>query len=154
MRTVSLTVRIAADDARFALARIAEFDRYPALAADVRQVESHPGGSDWVVNFRQGLLRWTSRDTVSFGRLRIDFEQASGDFAEFSGSWRVARGIGGCVVRFEASWDFGMESLAGIMDPMAERVIKRVVCDVLSGLFPATTVLDGDDALTDLDQAA
>lgn len=154
MRTVALTVRIAADDPCFALSRIADFERYPVLAADVRDVESTPGESRWVVNFRRGLLRWTEHDTVDFGRSRIDFEQVSGDFAEFSGSWRVARGIGGCTVRFEAAWDFGIDSLAGIMDPIAERVIKRVVCDVLSGLFPATTVLDGGAALTDLGRAA
>jgi hypothetical protein len=52
-------------------------------------------------------------------------------------------GIRGCVVRFTAAWDFGIESMAGIMDPIAERVIKRVVCDVLSGLFGPTTVLAG-----------
>lgn len=154
MRTVALTVRIAEDNPRAALARIAEFDRYPALAADVRHVESGVDGSSWVVNFRRGVLRWTSSDRVDLGRARLDFEQVSGDFAAFSGSWRVSRGIGGCVVRFDVSWDFGIESMAGIMDPIAERVIKRVVCDVLAGLFPRTTVLDGGDALTDLGRAA
>jgi len=154
MRSVALTVRIPTDDARHALARIAEFERYPALAADVRQVESHVDGSDWVVNFRRGLLRWTERETVDFGRSRIDFRQLSGDFAEFTGSWRIMRGIGGCLVLFAASWDFGIESLAGMMDPIAERVIKRVVCDVLSGLFGPTTVLEGGEALVDLGRAA
>lgn len=154
MRNVALTVRVAADDTRTVLARIAEFDRYPELAADVRQVESHVDGTDWVVNFRRGLLRWTERETVDFGRSRIDFEQVSGDFAAFSGSWRVERGIGGCVVRFEVAWDFGIDSLAGIMDPIAERVIKRVVCDVLAALFPDPTVLEGGEALTDLGRAA
>lgn len=150
MRNVALTVHIAASDARAALARIAEFDRFPSLAADVREVTTHEDGSDWVVNFRRGLMRWTERETVDFGQLRIGFEQVEGDFATFSGSWQLVAGIGGCVVRFEASWDFGIESLAGIMDPIAERVIKRVVCDVLAGLFSATTVLDGGEALTDL----
>ncbi|GAB3461927.1 type II toxin-antitoxin system RatA family toxin [Actinophytocola sediminis] len=154
MRTVTLTARIAADDARYALARIAEFDRYPLLAADVRHIESHVDSSDWEVSFRRGVLRWTEREIVDFGRSRIDFALVSGDFAAFSGHWRVTRGIGGCVVRFTATWDFGIESLAGIMDPIAERVIKRVVCDVLSGLFPATTVLDDAVAVPDLGQAA
>jgi ribosome-associated toxin RatA of RatAB toxin-antitoxin module len=154
MRTVAMTVRIAADNPRAALAQIAEFDRYPALASDVRHVESHVDGSDWVVNFRRGVLRWTERDTVDLGWSRLDFEQVTGDFAAFSGSWRLSRGIGGCVVRFEVSWDFGIESMAGIMDPIAERVIKRVVRDVLSALFPGTTVLDGGDALTELGRAA
>jgi len=154
MRNVALTVHIAAGDPRGALARIAEFERFPGLAADVRQVTSREDESDWVVNFRRGLMRWTERETVDPGRLRIEFEQVEGDFAAFSGSWQLVPGIGGCVVRFEAAWDFGIESLAGIMDPIAERVIKRVVCEVLAGLFSATTVLGGGEALRDLGRAA
>ncbi len=38
MRNVVLTVHVAARDARAALARIADFERYPELAADVREV--------------------------------------------------------------------------------------------------------------------
>ncbi|HEX2130060.1 MAG TPA: SRPBCC family protein [Actinophytocola sp.] len=143
MRNVALTVRIPVRDARAALTRIAEFDRYPTLATDVREVRSRPGGSDWVVHFRRGLLRWTERDTVEHGRLRIGFEQVTGDFATFSGCWQLVPGLRGCVVRFTAAWDFGIDSMAGIMDPIAERVIKRVVCDVLTGLFGPTTVLEG-----------
>jgi hypothetical protein len=36
------------------------------------------------------------------------------------------------------------------MDPIAERVVKRVVCSVLSGLFGEITVVRGGEALTDL----
>ncbi|OLF17795.1 type II toxin-antitoxin system RatA family toxin [Actinophytocola xanthii] len=154
MRNVALTVHIAERDPRTALARIAEFERFPSLAADVRQVEAHEHGTSWVVNFRRGLLRWTERDAVDTGRLRIEFEQSDGDFASFSGSWQLVPGVGGCVVRFTASWDFGIESLAGLMDPIAERVIKRVVRDVLAGLFGVASVLGGGEALTDLDRAA
>jgi len=97
MRSVALTVRIPVRDARTALKRIAEFERFPSLAADVREVRLTPrvprsrpaspplaarvGSSDWVVRFRRGLLRWTERDTVDSGRLRIGFEQVTGDFA-------------------------------------------------------------------------
>jgi len=43
-----------------------------------------------------------------------------------------------------------IDSLAGIMDPIAERVITRVVCSVLAELFGETTILDGGQALADL----
>jgi ribosome-associated toxin RatA of RatAB toxin-antitoxin module len=154
MRKVVLTVHIAARDARAALARIAEFERYPGLAADVREVTTHADGTDWVVNFRRGPMRWTETETVDEASLRIDFAQTEGDFAEFAGSWQLVPGIGGCVVRFEARYDFGIESLAGIMDPIAERVIKRAVCEVLAGLFGRTSVLEGGEALSDLGRAA
>jgi ribosome-associated toxin RatA of RatAB toxin-antitoxin module len=149
MRKVALTVHTAARDARAALARIAEFERYPELAADVRHVAAHGDRTDWVVNFRRGPMRWTETETVDPARLRIDFAQTEGDFASFAGSWQLIPGIGGCVVRFEVGYDFGIESLAGLMDPIAERVIKRVVCDVLAALFGATSVLDGGEALAD-----
>ncbi len=154
MRTVALTVHVAAHDGRAALARIAEFERYPELAADVRHVESHEDGTDWEVNFRRGPMRWTETETVDPDRLRIDFTQTEGDFASFTGSWRLVEGIGGCVVRFECAYDFGIDSLAGIMDPIAERVIKRVVCEVLAALFGPTSVLEGGEALTDLSPRA
>ncbi|MGH3758284.1 type II toxin-antitoxin system RatA family toxin [Actinophytocola sp.] len=156
MRKVVLTVRIAARDARAALARIAEFERYPELAADVRHVEVRGDRTHWVVNFRRGPMRWTETETVDPWNLRIDFAQTSGDFAEFAGSWRLLPGEGrsGLLVRFECAYDFGIESLAGIMDPIAERVIKRVVCDVLAGLFGRIEVVEGGEALSDLGRAA
>lgn len=99
-------------------------------------------------------MRWHETETVTPAELRIDFAQTEGDFAEFSGSWQLTPVIGGARVVFDVSWDFGIESMAGIMDPIAERVIKRVVCDVLSGLFGEITVLAGGEALADLGRAA
>ena len=41
---------------------------------------------------------------------------------------------------FEVTYDFGIESMAGILDPIAERVIKRVVA-----VRPFRTVRRGRD---------
>ena len=152
MRATSIKVRIRTDDVSAALTEIADFARFPSLAADVRSVVPGAGGSEWTVNFRRGLLRWHETETVS--DLRIDFTQTEGDFAEFHGSWRLRPVIGGAHVTFEVTWDFGIDSMAGLMDPIAERVIKRVACDVLKGLFGEVTVLEGGEALTDLGRAA
>lgn len=76
---------------------------------------------------------------------RIDFRQIAGDFADFHGSWRVTAG----QVLFEVTYDFGIDSMAAILDPIAERVIKRVVRSVLSGLFGEIVVLEGGAALSD-----
>jgi hypothetical protein len=46
-------------------------------------------------------------------------------------------------VRFAADFDFGIPSLEGILDPIAERVIKETVAWALVGLFPAVR-LSGD----------
>src|SRR5690349_13126100 len=126
MRATSITVAIRTGDVPSALTAIADFTRFPALAPDVRAVTAADGGSDWAVNFRRGVLHWHETDTVSTEDLRIDFTQTDGDFAEFHGSWRLRPVIGGAHVTFAVAWDFGIESMAGLMDPIAERVIKRV----------------------------
>ena len=153
MRTIRILVHVPGVDPASAFEAIADFSRFPSLADDVQSVEVRPGQprtSDWVVHFRRGLLHWTEVESIDAAASRIEFAQTEGDFARFHGSWRVAAAAGGCAVDFAATYDFGVESLAGIMDPIAERVIKRVVCSVLAGLFGDTTVLDGGAALADL----
>jgi hypothetical protein len=157
MRTVGLRVRFRSGDVRRDFDRITEFGAFPSLAEDVRAVEVHPApaagvprDSDWAVNFRRGVMRWNEWESVDPERLRIEFDQTEGDFAEFRGSWRLTPVPEGCEVVFEVGYDFGIDSLAGIMDPIAERVVKRVVCSVLSGLFGQITVLEGGEALADL----
>jgi ribosome-associated toxin RatA of RatAB toxin-antitoxin module len=154
MRATSISIRIRTDDVPAALTAIADFARYPSLADDVRAVEPDGSGTHWTVNFRRGLMRWHETDVVDPAASRIAFTQTFGDFADFHGSWTLTQVIGGARVDFAVTWDFGIESMAGIMDPIAERVIKRVVCDVLSGLFGEITVLAGGEALTDLGRAA
>jgi ribosome-associated toxin RatA of RatAB toxin-antitoxin module len=154
MRATSITVRIRTDDVPAALTSIADFARFPSLADDVREVVPDADGSQWTVNFRRGLMRWHETETVSPNDLCIDFAQTEGDFADFHGSWQLTPVIGGATVVFDVTWDFGIESMAGLMDPIAERVIKRVVVSVLSALFGEITVLAGGEALADLGRAA
>jgi ribosome-associated toxin RatA of RatAB toxin-antitoxin module len=155
MRTTRLRVRCAGGDVPGAFLRIADFGRFPSLAADVRSVEVHPGpgrdrDSDWEVNFRRGVMRWNEWESVDVDRLRIEFSQTDGDFAEFHGFWQLTEVPGGFEVEFGVTYDFGIDSLAGIMDPIAERVVKRVICSVLAELFGGIAVLEGGEALTDL----
>lgn len=157
MRSTHLKIVVRTDDVPAALRSIARFDRFPDLAEDVRSVQVHeaPDGStarnsDWEVNFRRGVMRWNERELVDHDALRIEFDQTDGDFADFSGWWQLTEVEGGCEVHFEVTYDFGIESIVGIVDPIAERVIKRVVCSVLAALFGEITVLEGGGALTDL----
>jgi ribosome-associated toxin RatA of RatAB toxin-antitoxin module len=157
MRTAELLVRYPTEDPHRDFQRVSDFQLFPMLAEDVRAVRVRPApapdlprDAEWEVRFRRGVLCWTEWEAVDPDRLRIEFDQAAGDFAEFRGHWQLTPVRGGCEVRFEVSYDFGIDSLAGIMDPIAERVIKRVVCSVLSGLFGEITVMRGGEALTDL----
>lgn len=157
MRTTRLRIEVPTGDVGAAFERITDFSRFPLLAEDVRAVEVHPGpspdvprDSDWAVNFRRGIMRWNEVERIDADRLRIEFDQTDGDFAEFRGFWQLAATARGVEVAFEVTYDFGIESLVGIMDPIAERVIQRVIRAVLAGLFGDITVLEGGEALTDL----
>ena len=157
MRTIGLRAETDLEPATV-FVTIADFGRYPVLAADVREVHTTPAArpgspqqSDWEVNFRRGIMRWSERELLDIDRLRIEFEQTDGDFEDFRGSWQLSPTLaGGTEIAFEVSYDFGIESLVGLMDPIAERVIKRVVCEVLAHSLENVRVLDGAEALRDL----
>lgn len=121
--------------------RIRDFARYPELVDVVRSVtvrQSAPGApvvSDWEVDFRNGVLTWTEQDVFDDTALRISFRQEEGDFESFEGSWQVESAPGGARVRFGAAFDFGLPSLAGIIDPVAERVLRETVEHILRALL-------------------
>lgn len=144
MRSVELEHRSAGVDARTAYGLVRDFGRYPELVDVVRKVEVHPGAddgvvvSDWEVDFRNGVLTWSEEDVFDDGAMLISFRQTAGDFEVFDGQWEVtpAGPAGaGCVVRFEAKFDFGLPSLAGIIDPVAERVLRETIATILQALL-------------------
>ena len=105
-------------------AHVADFERYPLLTDTVRAVRIRGTVSDWEVNFRKGILRWTEEDTVDPASRTIGFRQIEGDLARFDGAWRISpTGDGGSHIVFEAEFDLGMPSLAEMLDPVAERAL-------------------------------
>jgi ribosome-associated toxin RatA of RatAB toxin-antitoxin module len=157
MRSIYLHAEIPTDDADLVFKHITDFARYPAVSPDVRSVAIHPTPAasqiqytDWEVNFRRGIMRWTEQEDIDHERLHVEFSQIDGDFDDFRGSWQLTPTASGYGAEFCVTYDFGIESLAGIMDPLAERVITRAICAVLAGVVGRVTVLEGGGALTDL----
>lgn len=151
MRSVSLTVSTDRVRPADAYARVGEFGRYPDLVDAVRSVTVHPcppGApvpSDWAVNFRNGVLRWSEVDTFDPVLRQIHFEQTTGDFEHFSGDWRVDPDDDqGCRVTFAAEFDFGIPSLAGILDPIAGRVLRETIRTILAALLGEIRVCDDE----------
>jgi ribosome-associated toxin RatA of RatAB toxin-antitoxin module len=128
---------------------LVQFERYPALVGVVRSVEiiSRPAEgplvSAWQVYFRNGILRWAESDWLRRDQLRIDFEQTEGDFEEFSGSWQLTQRDDGVALLFSADFDFGVPSLASIIDPVAQRVLTETIQLILNGLFGSVEYPDG-----------
>ncbi|MEU2506622.1 SRPBCC family protein [Streptomyces sp. NPDC007863] len=131
--------------------QVGQFARYPELVPVVRSVTVHEINaemetSEWEVYFRNGILRWTESDHFRPEDLSIVFNQLEGDFDAFAGSWQISGTADGCRVDFRAEFDFGIPSLAGILDPVAQRVIKETIARVVIGLFGRGSVV-GDEAL-------
>ncbi|MFF7097400.1 type II toxin-antitoxin system RatA family toxin [Streptomyces rubradiris] len=158
MRHVELHAQVRLASAEEVFATVPRWERYPELAPHVRSTTVHKtlpepvGSSSWELHFRSGLLRWTEQDSFFADRLEIRFEQSDGDFDSFEGLWTLRQQGPDVSVVFAADFDFGIPSLASILDPIAERVIRETIAWALTGLFPgSTTILDTD---IDLDAAA
>ncbi|MFC9425513.1 type II toxin-antitoxin system RatA family toxin [Streptomyces sp. NPDC056987] len=152
MRSVHVTVRVHGIDAAAAYERVGAFGRYPELSEVIRSVTSRRVSdreevSDWEVHFRNGILSWSETDLFDRASLTIGFEQIDGDFAEFSGAWRLTQDGPDCLVAFDAEFDFGIPSLAGILDPVAERVLKETIARVVISLFGGDAAVAGDEAV-------
>ena len=151
MRSLELTLRSTGIDADAAYRRITEFERYAEFVDEVRSVVVHPGdengplASDWDIFFRNGPLRWSEIDYFQPDVRRIVFEQTDGDFELFRGSWQVEPVADGCEVTFEVTFDFGIPSLAGVLEPIATKVLKEAIATIVGSLLGNVTVI-GDPA--------
>ncbi|MEU3355398.1 SRPBCC family protein [Streptomyces sp. NPDC037389] len=151
MRHVELDVLVRSEKAKTVFEAVQRWERYPELAPHVRATTvhaAHPAeecSSSWELEFRSGLLRWTEDDRFHPDTLEIHFEQSDGDFDSFAGTWLLTQDGDDVRLRFEADFDFGIPSLEGILDPIAERVIKETIAWAVAGLFPGTELLGDVD---------
>jgi ribosome-associated toxin RatA of RatAB toxin-antitoxin module len=127
-------------DATKAYERLADFTAYPDFTDTVRTVSvtilsPTEVESTWEVNFRKGILVWSEHDHLDPVARRIVFEQITGDFAMFTGSWLVINGEGVVRVEFSSRFDLGIASLAALIDPVACAALRDAVRDILLGLF-------------------
>ncbi|MEG3628044.1 SRPBCC family protein [Streptomyces poriticola] len=128
--------------------RITDFRRYPDYTETVREVRVDPPlpdgtvVSDWTVVFRGGLMRWRERDSFAPDSHTVTFEQLSGDFQSFEGSWRCEERDGGTLVVFAAAFDLGIPSLAEILDPVAESTLRTLIAQIVTGLLGAEVTDD------------
>lgn len=158
MRSAHVTLGVPDADTGTAFKRVRDFARYPELVDVVRSVTVRGGGdsaeiSDWEVYFRNGVLRWTESDLIDPAALTISFAQVDGDFESFSGTWAVVPDGAGCRISFDTEFDFGIPSLAGILDPVAERVFKETIARVVRGLFPSAEVIGDPSVARALEQS-
>jgi ribosome-associated toxin RatA of RatAB toxin-antitoxin module len=160
MRRVELEAHIPGVAPETVFDSMLRFERYPALAPHVQSVHvsqtvpSPTGTSAWELHFRSGLLRWTEQERFLRDELRLEFEQVQGDFDSFSGCWTFRPDGPAAALRFEADFDFGIPSLEGILDPIAERVIKETVAWAVVGMFDQARIAGDLDPVSPADPEA
>ncbi|KUO09844.1 type II toxin-antitoxin system RatA family toxin [Streptomyces sp. DSM 15324] len=120
--------------------RVRDFERYADHTDAVREVtvtadDAGTVDSAWAVNFRGGVLHWTERDVVDAAARTITFEQLTGDFARFDGSWDVQQAGDDVVVLFSCEFDMGIPSLEPIINPVAMRALIDSIGLILRGLL-------------------
>jgi ribosome-associated toxin RatA of RatAB toxin-antitoxin module len=148
MRHVTLNAVIFNEDACTVFENVVQFRRYPALSPHVQSTVVHEtrpsatGSSSWELLFRSGLLQWSEKERFLREDLRIEFEQTEGDFDVFNGFWTIEQDQRDVALHFECDFDFGIESLEGILDPIAERVIKETVAWAVVGLHELVRLAD------------
>ncbi|HET8658027.1 MAG TPA: SRPBCC family protein [Micromonosporaceae bacterium] len=128
--------------------KISDFRRYPDLVEIVRSVTvtTRDDGallSTWGVLFRNGILSWTEVDWLHRDQLKIDFVQTEGDFDELSGGWVFEQREDGVGIVFYNDFDFGIPSLATIIEPVAERVLTETMQLIMKRLFEQATFPSG-----------
>jgi ribosome-associated toxin RatA of RatAB toxin-antitoxin module len=119
---------------------LSDFERYQDQCEAVRSVtfterNGNHSISEWEVNFRQGIMRWTERDVFDLDGLAIRFEQIEGDAKHFSGVWYLSDTADGCAIRFNADFDMGVPSISDIIEPIAERALQENIESILHGLL-------------------
>lgn len=154
MRHVELIALVPGQEAAAVLDAVRHWEDYPKLAPHVNATTVHAtlpepvGSSSWELHFRSGLLRWTEDDFFDLENHTIGFEQTDGDFDSFTGAWTLTQEGPDVRVAFAADFDFGIPSLEGILDPIAERVVKETVAWAVTELFPGTQVTGGIELTT------
>lgn len=127
-------------DATHVFDRVQDYERYTEYTDTVRSVTVTPGGagtveSAWEVHFRSGLLRWTERDLMDPVARRITFDQLTGDFASFAGTWDITQAGTDVSVLFTCEFDLGIPSLEPIINPVAMRALDESMGLILRGLL-------------------
>ena len=140
MRHVEVLAKIQGGVAAQIYPNLCDFERYPEHSDAVRTVsviesEDGPLSSNWEVNFRSGILRWTEEDRFNPDTYSVSFRQIDGDVDYFSGEWALSEEDDGCLIRFAADFDMGIPSLSDIIDPIAEQALRDNVKSIITGLI-------------------
>ena len=126
---------------------LTKFQDYPKYGTAIIAVTQRPlqepdlYAVDWVVKFRDGILRWSEHDRFDRVKREIHFRQTHGDIEEFYGRWRIEQVEAGTRVIFTATFDLGIPSLNKFLEPVAEQLLIENMQSILIGFFGDEVVI-------------
>lgn len=140
MRHVEIHAFISGENANSVFDTLSDFSHYAKLVDAVVSVDmiwetKEKASSRWVVKFRNGLLKWTEDDWFYRDKLQLCFSQTEGDFEAFYGCWFIEQTDQGVKVILAVEFDFGIPTLAMIVNPVGARVLTDQTQQTLLGLF-------------------
>lgn len=142
MPTVEVVQALAAPiDEVWAL--ICDVRAYPRLMEPVRALDVVDDNGDqittaWEIELKGSILKWTEHEQRDAENYTISYHQLDGDLQEFDGFWRL-RALSATtteatlLVRFE----IGIPMLREMLNPVAERAIRKNSREMLLSLGPA-----------------
>lgn len=120
---------------------VVDIEGYPEAMENVRRVEiieEHGPAmrkSAWSVTLKGSILEWEEIERIDRQRMRMTFNQLSGDMEMLDGEWRVeSRGDHDTHVRLGMSFEIGIPLLADMLNPVAERSLHDNCLEMLLGV--------------------
>ncbi|MBR8740605.1 type II toxin-antitoxin system RatA family toxin [Nocardiopsis sp. MG754419] len=91
--------------------------------------------TEWEVQIKGSILKWTEKEIRDPERRRIDYTQQSGDLEVFQGFWQVTP-VDDDVTEatLEVEFEIGVAMLKPMLEPVAARAIERNSSDMLLSL--------------------
>jgi len=123
-------------------ATVIDIESYPEAMEDVRSVgiveETGPGTrtTAWSVRLKGSVLEWTEEERLDHDAMRVDFQQVSGDLANFCGYWKVRSADDGrsSIVTLNVDFDIGIPLLADMLNPVASAALRENSQQMLAAL--------------------
>lgn len=121
---------------------VASYPKFMESVVHTQVVSETPVGdgsihvvTDWEVQLKGSILKWTETELRYPDRWRIEYTQQSGDLEVFQGFWQVTR-IDDDVTEATLVVDFeiGIAMLKPMLEPVAARAIERNSSEMLLSL--------------------
>ncbi|MCL6472187.1 MAG: SRPBCC family protein [Firmicutes bacterium] len=118
---------------------ITDFEKYPEIMEDVKEVNILERGdgwtvSEWINEVDGRVIRWIEKDFIKPAENRIDFEQIEGDLKIMKGFWQLENHGSVTKVIFSIYFEFGIPMIAPLIHPLLAKKLRENMKQMLTDL--------------------